>query len=303
MLNFDCVVIGAGIAGMTASLYLKRAGISVLLLEKSAPGGQVNRTPSIENYPGIIKIDGPTFAMTCFEQIMDIGVLYHYGTVTSIEDKGLIKIITTDMEQISTKTIILALGRSPRELHLPNEKSLTGRGVSWCALCDGPLFKNQEVAIVGGGNSALEEALYLSQICTKVTLINRSNTLRAEQILQDKIKEKSNIIIRYNTEVMKLNEDDNKLSSIVLKSKNKVENYPISGLFLSIGYTPDTVFLEKMNLKLKDNYIVVNEEMKTNIPGVFACGDVIFKDVYQISTAIGEAATASVSVIKYLKNT
>lgn len=298
MLNFESIIIGAGVAGMTSAIYLKRANVNVLLLEKSAPGGQINMTAKIENYPGFTSIDGPSLAMNIFEQISNLKVPYKYGNVFSIEKKDDLFLIKTDIEQYTTKTIIIATGRHPKELGLENEKNLTGRGISWCAICDGIFFKDKIVAVVGGGNSALEESLYLSDICTKVYIILRNNVFRGDKLLQDKIKQKGNIIVKYSTTIKKLVEDENKLSSLVL---NNEEVLKVDGLFIYIGNIPDTSFLNKITINLLDNYIIVNENMQTNIDGIFACGDVINKDVYQISTAVGEGAKAAISVSKYLK--
>lgn len=298
MLNFESIIIGAGVAGMTSAIYLKRANVNILLLEKSAPGGQINMTAKIENYPGFTSIDGPSLAMNIFEQVSNLKVPYKYGNVFSIEKKDDLFLIKTDIEQYTTKTIIIATGRHPKELGLENEKNLTGRGISWCAICDGIFFKDKIVAVVGGGNSALEESLYLSDICTKVYIILRNNVFRGDKLLQDKIKQKGNIIVKYNTTIKKLVEDENKLSSLVL---NNEEVLKVDGLFIYIGNIPDTSFLNKITINLLDNYIIVNENMQTNIDGIFACGDVINKDVYQISTAVGEGAKAAISVSKYLK--
>ncbi|MEG0826505.1 MAG: FAD-dependent oxidoreductase [Bacilli bacterium] len=298
MLNFESIIIGAGVAGMTSAIYLKRANVNILLLEKSAPGGQINMTAKIENYPGFTSIDGPSLAMNIFEQVSNLKVPYKYGNVFSIEKKDDLFLIKTDIEQYTTKTIIIATGRHPKELGLENEKNLTGRGISWCAICDGIFFKDKIVAVVGGGNSALEESLYLSDICTKVYIILRNNVFRGDKLLQDKIKQKGNIIVKYSTTIKKLVEDENKLSSLVL---NNEEVLKVDGLFIYIGNIPDTSFLNKITINLLDNYIIVNENMQTNIDGIFACGDVINKDVYQISTAVGEGAKAAISVSKYLK--
>ena len=187
MKTYECVIIGAGVAGMTAAIYLKRAGISVLLLEKGVPGGQINKTSIIENYPGFKKIDGPTLAMNMLDQVQSLDIPYQYGNVLSIEVDVDHKIIKTDMETIMTSRIILASGRKPRELGLSNEKKLLGSGISYCAYCDGMLYKNQDVVVIGGGNSALEEALYLADICKTVYIVHRRLEYRADDILVKKL--------------------------------------------------------------------------------------------------------------------
>ena len=263
MKTYECVIIGAGVAGMTAAIYLKRAGISVLLLEKGVPGGQINKTSIIENYPGFKKIDGPTLAMNMLDQVQSLDIPYQYGNVLSIEVDGDYKIIKTDMETIMTSRIILASGRKPRELGLSNEKKLLGSGISYCAYCDGMLYKNQDVVVIGGGNSALEEALYLADICKTVYIVHRRLEYRADDILVKKLEKYDNI-------------------------------KPC------LGQIPETSFVEDL-ITLKDGYVMTNEHLETNIPGIYACGDVIKKELYQISTAIGEGALAGTNVVKSLK--
>ena len=297
MKQYDCVIIGAGVAGMTSAIYCKRAGISVLLIEKGVPGGQINKTSTIENYPGFKQIDGPTLAMNMLDQVQSLEIPYQYGNVTSIEIQGEDKIIHTDMGDIQAKRIIVASGRKPRELGLPNEKALVGGGVSYCAYCDGMLYKDQDVAIIGGGNSALEEALYLANICKNVYLIHRREEYRADQILVDKIKKYSNIKPCLNQEVIEILEQDNKVCGVRLKDQSVLN---VTGIFIYVGQIPETSFIENL-LTLDQGYIVTNEHLETEIPGIYACGDVLKKELYQISTAIGEGALAGTNVVKSLK--
>ena len=296
MVIYDTVVIGSGVAGMTAAIYLKRANLNILLLEKSAPGGQINRTASITNYPGIKEIDGPSLSLNMLEQLKSLDIETKYGNVLNITD-GEIKTIKTDLEEIKTKTVLIATGRNPKELGLEHEKQLTGRGVSWCAICDGPLYKDKIVAVVGGGNSAFEEALYLSTIVKKLYLIHRRDTFRADNILVEKLKEKENVEFILNSTITKLNEKDNHLESIEVNNK-KIN---IDGLFIYIGFKPETDIFNNLNLELDDGYILVDKNMKTNIKGIYAAGDVIKKDYYQISTAVGEAATAALTIKRDLE--
>ena len=172
--DFDSVIIGAGVAGMTSAIYLKRYNVNVLLLEKNIPGGQIVQTPKIENYPGVGSIDGASLALNMYQQVTDLGIECRYSEVIKIENHGNSKTIYTENEEIRTKTIIIATGRIPKKLGLENESELTGRGISWCATCDGMFYKNQDVAVIGGGNSALEEALFLSDICNKIYILYRS---------------------------------------------------------------------------------------------------------------------------------
>lgn len=299
--NYDCVVIGAGVSGMTAAIYLKRAEINVVLLEKGAPGGQINKTSTIENYPGFIGT-GPELAMKTFEQVTDLGIPYEYADVIDIKklEDGF-KIIGTN-KTIITKKIILATGREPNKLNVPNEDVLTGRGVSWCAICDGPLYKDKVVAVVGSGNSALEEGIYLSNICKKVIMLNRSKQFKGSKLLQNKILEKENVEIMYETKVQELTEKDNRLDKIIINQNNEINELDVDGLFIYIGFTPDTNYLENLKVELDKNYVVTNSKLQTNISGVYACGDIVKKDYYQISNAVGEGAEAALAVIQELED-
>ena len=289
--TFDCIIIGAGVAGTTSSIYLKRWNFNILLLEKNMPGGIISNTSIIENYPGIKKIDGSTFAMNLYEQIKELDINYKYGNASEITQKNSLFIVNTDLGNYQTKSIIIATGRTPRKLNLENEDKLIGNGISYCATCDGLLYKDKEVCVVGGGNSALEESLYLSKICKKITIINRSSKLRADEILIEKVKNTANIEVMYNSNIIKLKEKQNKLTNIIIKNENETKELLCHGLFIYIGFEP--IIPNVPNLKLNDNYIVVDEKMQTNIDNICACGDIIKKDLYQIITAAGEGATAA----------
>lgn len=289
--TFDCIIIGAGVAGTTSSIYLKRWNFNILLLEKNMPGGIISNTSIIENYPGIKKIDGSTFAMNLYEQIKELDINYKYGNASEITQKNNLFIVNTDLGNYQTKSIIIATGRTPRKLNLENEDKLIGNGISYCATCDGLLYKDKEVCVVGGGNSALEESLYLSKICKKITIINRNSKLRADEILIEKVKNTANIEVMYNSNIIKLKEKQNKLTNIIIKKENETKELLCHGLFIYIGFEP--IIPNVPNLKLNDNYIVVDEKMQTNIDNICACGDIIKKDLYQIITAAGEGATAA----------
>mgnify|MGYP004594051797 FL=1 len=293
--SFNTIIIGSGIAGMTASIYLKRANISVLLIEKNVPGGQITRASSVENYPGFKQIDGASLAMNVFEQVQNLGIDIKFADVKKIELVDDKKIVKTKNEEFICDNIIVATGRNPRELLLPHEKELIGHGISYCALCDGSFYKDKDVAIVGGGNSALGEALYLSNICHKVYLIHRRDEYRAASNLINTVKEKQNIELITNSNITKLNEKDGYLNSIIINDNKQIN---VSCVFIYIGNTPDISFLDNLNLTTKDDYIIVNNDMETNIKGIYACGDVIYKNTYQLTTAVGEATVAANSIIK-----
>lgn len=293
--SFNTIIIGSGIAGMTASIYLKRANISVLLIEKNVPGGQITRASSVENYPGFKQIDGASLAMNVFEQVQNLGIDIKFANVKKIELVDDKKIVKTENEEFICDNIIVATGRNPRELLLQHEKELIGHGISYCALCDGSFYKDKDVAIVGGGNSALGEALYLSNICHKVYLIHRRDEYRAASNLINAVKEKQNIELITNSNITKLNEKDGYLNSIIINDNKQIN---VSCVFIYIGNTPDISFLDNLNLTTKDDYIIVNNDMETNIKGIYACGDVIYKNTYQLTTAVGEATVAANSIIK-----
>ena len=292
MNRYDAIVIGAGVAGMTAAIYLKRSNLNVLLLEREMPGGQLNKTTEIENYPGFTKVNGTDLALAIYNQVKENDITYKYGNVVEIIDNGEVKIVKTNRDTFETKNIILATGRTPRKLDLENEDKLISHGISYCAICDGMFFKDKIVAVVGGGNSALTGALYLSNICSKVYIINRRDELRADTILQEKIKQKNNIEVLFDSKVTKLNEKDNVLDSIDVNN----EKLDIDGLFIYIGFDPDINYLKNLDIKNNNGYIVVDENMETSIKGIYACGDIIDKEVYQITTAIGEAAIAATHI-------
>lgn len=292
-LDFDVVIVGCGIAGMTSAIYLKRSNLNVCMIEKNAPGGQLNMINEINNYPGFESIDGPTLAFNVFNQIKKLEIPYKYANALEIIDNIEYKMIKTDKEEITCKNVVIATGRRPRELGLQNEKRLLGKGISYCSICDGTLYKDKVVAVVGGGNSAIESALYLAEICQKVYLIHRTESYRAENTLMDNIKEKENIELIKNAKITELKEKDDKLSSVIINDGKEIK---CNGLFINVGNVP--IPIKCKNLKLEENYIVVDNKMESNIEGIYACGDIIKKDVYQITTAISEGTIAAINIIK-----
>lgn len=301
-LNFDAVVIGSGPAGIAAAIYLKRANLNVVMIDGNAPGGQINRISMIENYPGFSKILGADLAFNMFSQTQELGIPYKYGTVIDIIDDGDKKIVKTNKEEYIGKVVIIATGRKPRELGLPNEKGLIGRGISWCAICDGALFKGKDVILVGGGNSALEESLYMSEIADKVNIVLDQEQFTGDKILQDRVLKNSKIIIHRNAEVIKLNVDNNVLTSVDIKDNESgaLTKIPVSGMFIYIGFEPSIGYTKSLEINNHNGYIVVDENMKTSVNGVYACGDVIEKELYQITTAIAEGSIAATNAIKFI---
>lgn len=285
--DFDCVVVGAGIAGMTSAIYLKRSNVNVLLLDSEAPGGLLNKITSIENYPGFNKITGSELAYKIYEQVTNLGIEVRYGNVLEIKDN----IVTTDIEQIKTKKVILAIGRKARKLENTNDVL----NISYCALCDANLYKNKIVAVIGYSNSAIEEAIYLSEICKKVIVIGRGSSFKGEQILIEKLNNLKNVEIYLDCVIKNLKKENNVLKEI---ETNK-GNFKIDGMFVSIGYEPNSSFLT--NIDKENGYIIVDDKMKTNVDYIYACGDIIKKDIYQLTTAVGEATIAAINVKKDIK--
>lgn len=281
------VILGSGIAGMTAGIYLKRGGLDVLIVEDNIPGGVLNEIPSIENYPGYEEISGPDLAMNIYNQLTKLGVKILNKKITSIDLNN--KIINNN---IKYEYLVIATGRKSKMLSLEHEKELLGKGISTCALCDGFFYKDKKVAVVGGGSSSLTEALYLSKICKEVIIIHRRDKLTSDKYLIDKVNSTKNIKVLYNSNITKYNQNNNKLTSVIINNKDNLE---VEGVFLAIGSTPNS---EIFNVNKDNNYIIVDSNYMTNIDKVYAIGDVIKKDYYQLSTAASDAVVAASNIIK-----
>lgn len=287
MKSSKVIILGSGISGMTASIYLKRGGITPIIIENNVPGGTLNIIPSIENYPGFNEISGPDLAVNIYNQTKQLGIEYIYRNIEKIDLKN--KIIDNDTE---FDYLIIATGRRARLLGLENEDKYLGRGISTCALCDGTFYKDKEVIVVGGSSSAISEALYLSNICKRVTIIHRGDSYRAQKILIDKLGSTKNIKQIFNVNVIKYNIKNNKIIGVTLDNNKKIK---ADGIFLGIGSIPNSDIFE---VQKEDNYIIVDNEMKTNIDYVYAIGDVTKKNVYQLITASSDAIIAADSIIK-----
>lgn len=301
--DYDVIVVGAGAAGLTAAIYLKRANLNVLVVDKSAPGGEMNMIAEVENYPGVLSVDGPTLAMTMFQQVTQLGADFKGTEVLSIEDQGDIKIVHTKKQDYTCAKVILATGRKARELGLENEKSLTGRGISWCALCDGNFYRDKDIAVIGGGNSALGESLYLAKLVKSIKLIHRRDTFRADDYFIQQVLAEPKIEVVYNSQVTKFIEEDDKLCAIEVVDKiaDQTTTYDVSGCFIYVGYVPETKFVDNLAITNDAGYVVVDAHGETSVKGIYAAGDLVQKDVYQIVTATGEGANAAVHVIESLK--
>lgn len=298
---YDVIVIGMGPAGMSAAIYAKRSGMNVLMLEKGTPGGLINKTNIVDNYLGFENITGPELATKMFFHTQEEEVPYRIEEVEQIlieEDK---KIVITTEESYETKEIIICGGRSARRPSFDNIDSslLEGKGLSYCAVCDAPLYKGKDVAVIGGGNSALEEGIFLGTYASHVYILNRGPELKADDALISKAKEKENIEILLNAEIKDVNLKDDRIESIVLKDGKLIK---VSGIFAYIGFEPTTRYLENLDILASDGYIDVDKNMRTKVKGVYAAGDIVKKDLYQIVTAASEGALAAISAKKDLKN-
>lgn len=291
---YDVIIIGMGISGITAAIYAKRSNKKVLLIDKAMPGGTLNNIDKVSNYPGLVDISGPDFAANLFKQIKTLDIPYKLEEVKSLKLTDNVKVIETTNNTYQAKNVILAMGRRPKMLGLENESSLLGRGISTCALCDAFFYKDKDIAVIGTGNSALQETLYLANIVNKIYLINRRDGFRGDSMLVDQIKSLDNIEIIYNANIKELNSENNKLSEIIFDNNKHIK---VEGLFIYIGSIPETKIVPE-DLLDSDGYVIVDKYLKTKLPGVYAIGDIIKKDVYQLVTAAADGAR----VISYLED-
>lgn len=299
---YDIIIVGAGPAGLTSAIYASRASKKVLVLEAKSYGGQIINTLDIENYPVEDHISGFDFATKLYNQVKSLGADIVFEKVIDIKNSDDIKEVITNKNTYKTKTIILATGSVNRKLGLSNEDELIGKGISYCATCDGGFYKNKIVAVVGGGNTALEDALYLSDIANTVYLIHRRDEFRGDEVTLSNLKEKNNIKFIYNSNVTKLNGKD-KLESIeITDNEGKIDIITIDGLFVAIGRIPENENFAK-TVKLDNyGYIIANENCHTNIDGIFVAGDNRTKSVRQLVTATSDGAIAATEAVKYINN-
>ena len=299
---YDVLVIGAGPAGMTAAIYAARAGYKTAMAEVGVPGGQAATTEIIENYPGFPNgVAGPDLMYKSFEQTQTFGVEMLYGYVEGIDTADETKKVKIGDNVYESKTVIIASGAKPKTLGVANEDRLRGRGVSYCATCDGFFFKDKEVMVVGGGDTAVEEAMYLTKMCSKVTLIHRREQLRANRTAQNRALANEKLEIIYNTTLEEIIGED-KVTSVRLKNKITGEEtiMPIEGIFIFAGYTPNNDFFPSQLAVDERGYVLTDEKMATNLPGIFAVGDVRQKPLRQVTTAVGDGGVVITAVEDYL---
>jgi len=301
---YDTLIIGSGPAGMTAGLYAARSNLKVGIIEQGAPGGQMNNTSEIENYPGYDHISGPELSMNMHAPLEKFGVENIYGIVKSIEDAGDVKRVITEDTSYEAKTIILATGAKYRTIDVPGEEEYTSRGVSYCAVCDGAFFRNQDLLVVGGGDSAVEEAVYLTQFAKSVTIIHRRDELRAQKILQDRAFANDKINFIWDSVVKEIKGTDIKVSGVTVENvkTGELSEHEFGGIFIYVGVNPVTSMVADLGITDEAGWVITDERMMTPKAGIFAIGDVRQKELRQIATAVGDGAIAGQGVYQYIEN-
>lgn len=298
---YDLIIIGSGPAGLSAAIYGKRAGLDTLVIEKNPmSGGQVLTTYEVDNYLGMPGINGFDMGMQFRAHADKLGVAFKEAEVESVEDRGSYKIVKTKEEALETKTVLLASGAEHAKLGVPGEEALAGKGVSYCATCDGAFFRGKNTAVVGGGDVALEDAIYLSRICQKVYLIHRRDELRGAKILQEELKQIPNITVLYSHAVTKIQGEDAVEALVVKDLKTGEEaSLEVSGVFIAVGIHPNTALLENIAARDEAGYILAGEDGVTDRPGIFVAGDTRKKPLRQIVTAVADGANAAISAASY----
>lgn len=302
-LQYDVIIIGSGPAGLTAAIYATRANLTTAIIEGDTPGGKLTKTYEIENYPGFERISGVDLAMQMMEHGQKFGAVMEFSPVTEIDDEGEFKLVHLgDGRVLTTRAVIIATGTNERQLDLPRAKEFTGRGISYCAVCDGAFYRNKEVAVIGGGNSALEESLYLTQLVEKVNIIIRRDVFRADATVVDKVRNNPKINIITKSLPQELVIEDNTIKGLVIKNveTGELSTVECAGIFPYMGADPATGFLKNLNILDERGYIVVNKDMETAVPGIYGAGDVTVKDLRQVVTATNDGAIAANACVKYL---
>ncbi|VTT24210.1 thioredoxin-disulfide reductase [Streptococcus gordonii] len=299
---YDTIIIGAGPAGMTAALYAARSNLKVALLEAGIPGGQMNNTADVENYPGYALISGPELAEKMFEPLENLGVEHVFGHVQRIEDQGDFKKVITEDEVYESKTVIIATGAFHRQLNVPGEAEFNSRGVSYCAVCDGAFFRDEDLLVVGGGDSAVEEAIFLTQFAKSVTIVHRRDQLRAQKVLQDRAFANEKISFVWDSVVEAIHGNERKVTGVTFKNikTGETSQADFGGIFIYVGLDPVSEFVADLGIRDESGWIVTDDHMKTSVAGIYAIGDVRQKDLRQITTAVGDGAIAGQEAYKFI---
>lgn len=300
---YDVLIIGTGPAGITAGIYAKRANLKVAMFEKDTPGGQLSKYNEIENYTGAKKVAGYELATMMIDHAYELDIEVIYDEVTQVELEGNLKKVITPNGTYETKTVIIASGNVPRRLGVENEDKLAMNGISWCAICDGPLYKDRKLVVIGGGNSAVEEAAYLATLATHVTIVQNLDFLTADPKAQDILKKMTNVDYRFGSVVDKFEMDDQGLTGVTIKNnQGEKETIAAEGVFEYVGLIPVTTFVKDLGITNQWGYVIANEKMETAIPGIYAAGDVIVKQIRQVITAAADGAIAAQNALKYIES-
>lgn len=298
---YDVLIIGSGPAGITAAIYAKRANLKVAMFEKDTPGGQLSKYNEIENYTGAKKVAGYELATMMIDHAYELDIEVIYDEVTKVELDGNLKKVVTPNETYESKVVIVASGNVPRRLGVENEDALAMNGISWCAICDGPLYKERKVVVIGGGNSAVEEASYLATLATHVTVVQNLETLTADKKAQDILLKMKNVDIILSSTVNKFLMDDKGLTGVEINTPDGIRTIEADGVFEYVGLIPVTDFVKDLGITNKWGYVEANEKMETKVPGVYAAGDVIVKQIRQVVTAAADGAIAAQNALKYIE--
>ncbi|MGE7979676.1 MULTISPECIES: thioredoxin-disulfide reductase [unclassified Psychrobacillus] len=301
---YDVIIIGAGPAGMTAAVYTSRANLSTLMIERGIPGGQMANTEEVENYPGFETILGPELSTKMFDHAKKFGAEYAYGDVSEVIDNGDYKTVKVSGKEYNALAVIISSGAEYKKMGIPGETELGGRGVSYCAVCDGAFFKGKNLVVVGGGDSAVEEGAFLTKFANKVTIVHRRDKLRAQKILQDRAFANEKIDFIWNTTLKEIHGTDGKVSSVTLVSTTdgSEKSFDTDGVFVYVGMLPLTKPFTNLGILNENGYIVTNEKMETTVPGIFGAGDVRDKMLRQIVTATGDGSVAALSAQHYIEH-
>ncbi|WLS85378.1 thioredoxin-disulfide reductase [Lactobacillus apis] len=302
--KYDVIVIGAGPGGLTAALYASRANLSVLILDRGLYGGQMNNTDAIDNYPGFTEIKGPELGEKMYNSVMKFGSEFEYGDVQSVTIDGDNKVVKTDTGEYSAPALIIATGADHRHLNVPGEEEYSGKGVSYCAVCDAAFFKDEDIAVIGGGDSAIEEGIYLAQSAKSVTVIHRRDQLRAQPTLQKRAFANDKINFIWNGITESIDGDGQRVTGVTYKEKETGEEKQLAtrGVFIYVGVIPQTAPFKELGITDEQGWIPTDDHMRTKADGIFALGDVRAKDLRQIANAVGDGSIAGQAAYNYLQD-